>query len=79
MMLASEAILRSKEMRREVASAVDHAQRLQQAAHESVNENLIKKIAQTITVTVSVTMHSGTILKDMPLMPASLHNTVTYY
>lgn len=59
MMLASEAILRSKEMRREVASAVDHAQRLQQAAHESVNENLIKKIAQTITVTDHLGFNSG--------------------
>lgn len=54
MTLASEVILRSAEIRREVASAVDHTHRLQQAAHESVNENLIKKISQTITLTVSL-------------------------
>lgn len=55
-MLASEVIVRSKEIRREAVNAIDHTQRLQQAAHESVNENIIKKIAQTITLTVSLTV-----------------------
>lgn len=52
--LASEAILKSREIKKEVISAIDHTHRLQQAAHESVNENIIKKIAQTITITVSM-------------------------
>lgn len=53
MTLASEVILRSREVRREAANAIDHTQRLQEAAHESVNEHIIKKIAQTVTLTVS--------------------------
>lgn len=50
--LASEVILKSHDVRREAMSAMDHTQRLQQAAHESVNESLIKRIAQTVTLAV---------------------------
>ena len=53
MTLASEAIHTSQEIRKQVASAIDHTHRLQQAAHEAVNDNIIKKIAQTVTLTVS--------------------------
>ena len=56
MTLAGEVILRSREIRREAANAIDHTQRLQEAAHEAVNENVIKKIAQTVTLMVSARM-----------------------
>ena len=51
--VASEAICKSRDIRQDAASAIDHTHRMQQAAHESVNESLIRKIAQTITLTVS--------------------------
>ena len=52
MSLAAEAIQKSQEIRQQVASAIDHTQRLQQAAYDAVNENVIKKIAQTVTLAV---------------------------
>ena len=51
--LSSESILKSRALRKEVASIIDHTDRMQQAAHASVNEGLTRKIAQTVTLTVS--------------------------
>jgi hypothetical protein len=54
MTMASDVVLRNREIRRVAENAIDHTQQLQQAMHESVNENIIKKIAQTVTLTVSL-------------------------
>ena len=54
MILAREAISQSQTIRREVADAVDHTERLQKAAHSSVNEGLTRKLAQTVTMAVSI-------------------------
>ena len=51
--MAKEAISNSQSIRREVADAIDHTERLQRAAHSSVNEGLTRKLAQTVTMTVS--------------------------
>lgn len=59
MLLAREAISQSQTIRREVADAVDHTDRLQKAAHSSVNEGLTRKLAQTVTMTVSIQYFSG--------------------
>ena len=53
-MAASEAVSRSRVIRQEAASVIDHTHRMQQAAHDAVNEMLVRKIAQTITLTVRV-------------------------
>ena len=53
MSAAAEAISQSRLLRQEAASAIDHTHRMQEAAHEAVNETLIRKIAQTVTLTVS--------------------------
>ena len=52
MLLALDARKRSAVLRREVAEAIDQVQKLQKAAHKSVNDGLTKKIAETITVKV---------------------------
>lgn len=49
---AVEAMERSRMVRKELASTIGHTARLQQAAHASVNEGIIKKIAATITLKV---------------------------
>ena len=49
---AVEAMERSRMVRKELASTIGHTARLQQAAHNSVNEGIIKKIAATITLKV---------------------------
>ncbi len=59
MNMASEAIQTSRTIRQEVASVIDHTQRLQQAAHESVNEGITRKLAQTITLTVECSYNSA--------------------
>ena len=53
MMLAKEAGKRAEEIRMELTSAIDHTERLQRSAHESVNEGLVNKLAMTVTLTVS--------------------------
>ena len=49
---AAEAMERSRMVRKELASTIGHTARLQQAAHNSVNEGMIKKIAATVTLKV---------------------------
>ena len=49
---AVEAMERSRMVRKELASTIGHTTRLQQAAHNSVNEGIIKKIAATVTLRV---------------------------
>jgi len=51
---AAEARERSRAVRKELSSTIGHTTRLQQAAHNSVNESFIKKIAATITLKVYV-------------------------
>lgn len=53
MMLASEAVSKSKMIRDELYSAISHTWQMQKAAHASVNEGLTRKLAQTVTLTVS--------------------------
>lgn len=52
MMLAKEACQRAEEIRRELTSAIDHTERLQMSAHESVSEGLVNKLATTVTLSV---------------------------
>lgn len=54
MSVASDAVLMSREIRQEAACVIDHTHRLQQVAHGTVDMNLTKKIAHTVTLTVSV-------------------------
>lgn len=51
---AAEAMAKSKALRRDVSEAIDHTQRMQTAAHAAVNEGLTRKLAQTVTMTVSI-------------------------
>ena len=51
---AVEAMERSRMVRKELASTIGHTARLQQAAHNSVNEGIIKKIAATVTLKVLI-------------------------
>lgn len=51
---AKEAMAKSKVIRREIAEATDHTHRMQVAAHAAVNEGLTRKLAQTVTLTVSI-------------------------
>ena len=43
-----------KKVRAEAASVVSHTERLQKASHDSVNEGLTRKLAETITLKVNV-------------------------
>ena len=54
MKIAADAISTSQSIRKEVNNAIDHTDRLQKAAHSSVNEGLTRKLAQTVTMSVSV-------------------------
>ena len=51
-LLASEAIVRSREIRRELRAAIDNKRTQQLSAHSTVNEGLTRKIAETVTLTV---------------------------
>ena len=54
MMLGSDAVSKSRVIRQELYTAIDHTRYSQQAAHASVDEGLTRKLAQTVTLTVSV-------------------------
>ena len=51
--VASEAILKSQEIRRELRAAIDNKKLLQVATHNTVNEGLTRKLAETVTLTVN--------------------------
>ena len=51
---AMEAMAKSKTIRKEIIEVIDHTQRMQVAAHSAVNEGLVRKLAQTVTLTVSI-------------------------
>ena len=53
MKMAADDISTSQSIRKEVINAIDHTDRLQKAAHSSVNEGLTRKLAQTVTMSVS--------------------------
>ena len=55
MTLASDARGKSQGIRQELHKAIEQTQRLQQASHDTVNEGLTRKLAQTVTLTVSST------------------------
>ena len=50
---AMESMAKSKVIRKEVMEAIDHTHRMQMAAHSAVNEGLVRKLAQTVTLSVS--------------------------
>lgn len=56
---AVEAMERSRMVRKELSSTIGHTTRLQQAAHMSVNEGIIKKIAATITLKQHLEVSAG--------------------
>ena len=49
---AMEAMAKSKAIRKEVVEVIDHTHRMQIAAHSAVNEGMVRKLAQTVTLTV---------------------------
>jgi hypothetical protein len=49
---AMEAMAKSKAIRKEIVEVIDHTHRMQVAAHSAVNEGLVSKLAQTVTLTV---------------------------
>lgn len=51
---AAEARERSSNLRKEVAEAIEQTVKLQKAAHKSVNYGLTQKIAETVTMRVSI-------------------------
>lgn len=49
---AEEARARSAYLRRELKDAIDRTEKLQKAAHKSVNDGITQKVAETITLKV---------------------------
>lgn len=57
--LSEDAIKRSQILRQEVADAIDETQKLQKAAHKSVNDGLTKKVSESITAKQHLQMACG--------------------
>jgi len=57
--LTEDAIKRSQILRQEVADAIEETQKLQKAAHKSVNDGLTKKVSESITAKQHLQMASG--------------------
>lgn len=54
---AWDAISQSQQVRRELYSAIEQSHCSQQEAHHMVNEGLTRKLAETVTLTVSVPVY----------------------
>eukprot|EP00795_Rhopilema_esculentum_P010852 gene10850-19669_t len=61
MSLAADARKRSVTLRKEVTETIDQIQKLQKAAHRSVNDGLTKKVSETTTMKQHLQMTSGEI------------------
>lgn len=59
MTLASDARGKSQGIRQELHKAIEQTQRLQQASHDTVNEGLTRKLAQTVTLTQHLQVNAG--------------------
>jgi hypothetical protein len=57
--LSEDAIKRSQILRQEVTDAIEETQKLQKAAHKSVNDGLTKKVSESITAKQHLQMAAG--------------------
>ena len=62
--LASDAILKSQEIRRELRAAIDNKKLQQVAAHNTVNEGITRKLAETVTLTVNFCSFCSVLFED---------------
>ena len=76
---AKEAMARSKVIRREITEAIDHTHRMQVAAHAAVNEGLTRKLAQTVTLTVSIITCIALVLQPWLYILRIIHVVVAEY
>lgn len=57
--LASEAILTSQEMRRQLRSAIENRRQALSATHRTVNEGFTRKLAETVTLSQHLQVNAG--------------------